>query len=228
MASRPQRGYEVGPHNGKPPMTAASTEIRHIVFDIGNVLISWEPERLYRRLIPDEAARRVFLAEVLTHEWNLEQDRGRSWADAEAEVLERYPQHADLIRAWRLHWHEMVPGAIEETVEILRALIASGYDVTALTNFAEDTFAEAQARFPYLTTFRGITVSGKVRLVKPDLAIYHHHVEAHDLDPAATLFFDDMPANIEAARAAGWNAERFVDPATMRADLEKWGVRLTA
>jgi HAD superfamily hydrolase (TIGR01509 family) len=202
------------------------TEIRHIVFDIGNVLIRWDPEILYRRLIPDDAERRRFLAEVLTHDWNLEQDRGRSWADAEAELIARHPSHEELIRAWRRHWHEMVPGPIDETVTILEKLIAAGYDVTALTNFAEDTFAEAQARFPYLTTFRGITVSGKVRLVKPDVAIYLHHAEEHGLDPRASLFFDDMPANIAAARAAGWNAEQFIDPATMRADLARWGVTI--
>jgi HAD superfamily hydrolase (TIGR01509 family) len=122
----------------------------------------------------------------------------------------------------------MVPGPIEESAAILEALIAEGYDVTALTNFAEDTFIEAQTRFPYLATFRGITVSGKIRLVKPDVAIYHHHAETLALDPAATLFFDDMPANIEAARAAGWNAERFIDPATMRADLARYGISVRA
>ena len=202
------------------------TEIRHIVFDIGNVLIRWDPERLYRRLIPDDAERAAFLAEVCTHDWNLEQDRGRSWAEAEAEAIALHPHRADHIRAWRLHWHEMVPGPIEDTAAILEALIAAGYDVTALTNFAEDTFLEAQARFPYLASFRGITVSGAIRLVKPDVAIYHHHVETLDLDPAATLFFDDMPANIAAARAAGWHAEQFIDPPTMRADLARYGITL--
>jgi len=199
-------------------------EIRHIVFDIGNVLIRWDPEILYSRLIPDEAERRRFLSEVCTHDWNLEQDRGRSWEDAEALAITSFPHHETWIRAWRQHWHEMVPGPIDETVEILDRLLAAGYDVTALTNFADDTFEEAVARFPYLGRFRGVTVSARVRLVKPDVAIYHHHAASHDLDPGSILFFDDMPANIEAARAAGWNAERFVDPATMRADLARYGV----
>lgn len=202
------------------------TEIRHIVFDIGNVLIRWDPERLYRRLIPDDAARQRFLAEVLTHDWNLEQDRGRDWAEAEAEAIARHPGQESLIRAWRLHWHEMVSGPIDETVAILAALIETGHDVTALTNFAADTFIEAQTRFPFLQSFRGITVSATVRLVKPDVAIYRHHAETLGLDPEATLFFDDVPANIAGARAAGWNAELFVDPATMRADLARWGVFL--
>lgn len=200
------------------------TEIRHIVFDIGNVLIRWDPEIVYSRLIPDPEARKRFFDDVGIHEWNLEQDRGRSWTDAEAAVIAEFPHHEANIRAWRRDWHEMVPGPIEESAAILEQLIETGHDVTALTNFADDTFAEAQARFPYLQSFRGITVSAKVKLVKPDLAIYHLHAESHGLDPAGILFFDDMPANIEAARAAGWNAERFVDPATMKADLKRYGV----
>lgn len=199
-------------------------EIRHIVFDIGNVLIRWEPERLYRRLIPDAAERAHFLAEVCSHEWNLEQDRGRAWEEAEALAIARFPDKAGWIRAFRGEWHEMVPGSIDGTVEMLNALIDGGRDVTALTNFADDTFAEALERFPYLARFRGVTVSARVRLVKPDIAIYRHHAGAFGLDPAATLFFDDSAANIAGARAAGWQAERFVDPATMRADLARHGI----
>lgn len=200
------------------------TEIRHIVFDIGNVLIRWQPELLYSRLIPDEAARKRFLSEVLTHDWNLEQDRGRSWEEAEALAIAANPGHEALIRAWRGNWHDMVPGPIDDTVVVLDELLAAGHDVTALTNFADDTFAEAVARFPFLAKFRGVTVSARIKLVKPDIAIYDHHAESFDLAPEATLFFDDMPVNIAAARQAGWNAEQFIDPATMRADLARHGI----
>jgi 2-haloacid dehalogenase len=200
--------------------------IRHIVFDIGNVLIRWDPENLYRRLIPDERERRAFLATVCTSDWNLEQDRGRTWPEAEAVLIAEYPEHEELIRGWRRHWHEMVPGEVEGTADILDSLLATGHDVTALTNFETDTFNETRARFPHLTTFRGVTVSALVRLVKPDVAIYRRHVEDFGLDPAATLFFDDNPANIEGARAAGWQAELFTDAATIRADLARYGINL--
>lgn len=200
------------------------SEIQHIVFDIGNVLLRWDPEIPFRRLIPDEAERQRFFTEVCTHDWNLEQDRGRSWPDAEADLIDRFPGHTTLIRAWRAHWHEMVPGSLEETTVILDQLISGGQDVTALTNFAEDTFVEAQERFPYLRQFRGVTVSGRVKLVKPDPDIYRLHADTFGLTPAATLFFDDTAVNVEAARAAGWKAERFVDAATMRADLARHGV----
>ncbi|ODT06104.1 MAG: 2-haloalkanoic acid dehalogenase [Kaistia sp. SCN 65-12] len=200
------------------------SEIRHIVFDIGNVLLRWEPEIPYRRLIPDEAARRRFLTEICTGDWNKEQDRGRSWPDAEAALIARFPGHAPLIRAFRANWHEMIPGSLDETPEILDALVAAGQDVTALTNFASDTFVEAVERFPYLRLFRGITVSGDIGLVKPDPEIYRLHAETFGLTPAATLFFDDTAANVDAARDAGWRAERFVDAATMRADLARHGI----
>ena len=200
------------------------SEIQHIVFDIGNVLLRWDPEIPFRRLIPDETQRRRFLAEICTPDWNVEQDRGRSWPDAEAELIGRFPGHTALIRAWRAHWHEMVPGSLEETTVILDQLFSSGQDVTALTNFAEDTFAEAQERFPYLRQFRGVTVSGRVKLVKPDPEIYRLHADTFGLTPAATLFFDDTAVNVEAARAAGWKAEHFINASTMRADLARHGV----
>jgi HAD superfamily hydrolase (TIGR01509 family) len=109
-------------------------------------------------------------------------------------------------------------------VEILEALIAQGRDVTALTNFNQDLFRVTQEAYPFLSTFRGITVSGEKRMVKPDPAIYAHHAEAFGLEPAATLFFDDSPPNIESARSAGWNAELFTDAGQMRADLARYGI----
>lgn len=203
------------------------TEIRHIVFDLGKVLIRWDPEAPYRRLIPDADERRRFLTEVVTHEWNLEQDRGRSWADAEAALIAKHPHHAELIRAFRANWWEMVPGQIDETVTILDQLIEGGADVTALTNWAPDTFMEAEARFAFLARFRGITVSGRVGLVKPDAAIYRHHAETFGLAAAATLFIDDNPANVAAARAIGWQAEQFVGAEQLAADLRRFGLLAT-
>ena len=200
------------------------TEIRHIVFDLGQVLIRWDPEAPYRRLIPDADERRRFLTEVVTHEWNLEQDRGRSWTDAEATLIAEHPHHAELIRAFRANWWEMVPGQIDETVTILDELIDGGADVTALTNWASDTFMEAEAKFAFLSRFRGITVSGRIGLVKPDAAIYRHHAETFGLAPAATLFIDDNPANVAAARALGWQAEQFVEAEQLAADLRRYGV----
>ena len=195
------------------------SEIRHIVFDIGRVLIHYDAELPFLRLIPDEAERRWFFENVCTSLWNIEQDRGRTWEEAEAELLAVHPDHAENIRNFRRHWHEMVPHAYDDSVAILREQIDAGRDVTMLTNFAADTFREAQEIYPFLKWSRGVTVSGDIRLIKPDPAIYAHHTREFGLDPAATLFIDDSEKNVAAAREFGWQAIHFEDPEQLREDL---------
>lgn len=198
--------------------------IDHIVFDLGRVVLRWEPELPYRQLIPDEAERRRFLTEVCNAEWLLRTDLGVSWAEAERDLIARFPADEAMIRAFRPHWHDMTPGTIAETIPILTGLLDGGHDVTALTNFASDTFDEISEREPVLKRFRGVTVSARARLAKPDLAIYRKHAADFRLVPSATLFFDDNPHNVEAARRAGWNAEVFTGAPQMRADLVRYGV----
>ncbi|WP_157014997.1 HAD family hydrolase [Mesorhizobium xinjiangense] len=199
-------------------------EIRHIVFDIGKVLIHYDPDLPYSRLIPDADERRWFFDNVCTHDWNIEQDRGRTWEEAEAELIASFPQQADNIRAFRRHWHEMVPHAYEDTVALMTGLIDAGHDVTMLTNFAADTFAEARQRYDFLNRPRGVTVSGEVGLIKPDRRIYERHADAFDLAPADTIFIDDSPHNVEGAKLAGWQAVHFTGAAKLREDLGSYGI----
>ncbi|HXV31748.1 MAG TPA: HAD family phosphatase [Sinorhizobium sp.] len=202
----------------------SSVDIRHIVFDIGKVLIHYDPHIPFRRIIPDEAERNWFFANICTNDWNLEQDRGRTWQEAEALLVRDHPEREEHIRAFRRHWHEMVPHAYAESVSLLESLIADGRDVTMLTNFASDTFREAQKMYPFLTLPRGVTVSGDIGLIKPDIAIYETHARTFGLEPAATIFIDDSMANVEAARAAGWHALHFTDPKTLKGELAAYGV----
>ena len=204
----------------------SSVEIRHIVFDIGKVLIHYDPHIPYARLIPDDAERNWFFTNVCTHNWNLEQDRGRAWEDAEALLIDMHPDRSEHIRAFRKCWHEMVSHAYVESVAILETLIADGRDVTMLTNFAADTFKETRKLFPFLDMPRGVTVSGEIGLIKPDLAIYERHRRDFDLSPGHTLFIDDAAANVEGARLAGWNAVQFTDPEKLKADLAAHGIAL--
>lgn len=201
--------------------------VKHIVFDIGQVLIYYDPEVPFKTIIPDDEERRWFFANVCTHDWNVEQDRGRKWADAEALLIEQYPEREDHIRAFRQNWHQMITHSIDGSVDILRSLIADGHDVTMLTNFASDTLREAWQRFPFLTESRGVTVSGDIGLIKPEKAIYDHHIAAFDLDPAATLFIDDSAKNVAGAKAAGWQSVQFTDPATLKSDLNALGIHLS-
>ena len=193
-----------------------ASAIGHVVFDIGKVLLHYDPELAYLALIPDAAERRHFLATICSPEWNLEQDRGRGWREAEAQLIARHPQHADAIRAFRRGWADMVPHACDDAVAVYEALIAHRIDVTLLTNFAADTFREARQRFPFLGRARGATVSGEVGVIKPDPAIYALHARSFGLEPARTLFIDDVQANVEAARDAGWQAIRFENARQMR------------
>lgn len=198
--------------------------VRHIVFDIGKVLIRYDPHRGLMDAIPDLAERDWFFGNVCTDAWNLEQDRGRPWADAEALLIADWPDQADRIRAFRANWSKMVHDRIPETVALFERLLDEGRDVTLLTNFAADTFVEARALFPFLNRPRGVTVSGEIGQIKPDPAIYARHQATFGLDPAATLFIDDNAANVAAAEASGWRAVQYVGHARLVADLTALGV----
>ena len=200
------------------------TEVRHIVFDIGRVLIHYDPNIPFSRLIPDAEERKWFFDNVCTHDWNIEQDRGRKWEEAEALLIAEHPDHAENIRNFRRYWHEMVPHAYDDSVAIMVGLIEKGHDVTMLTNFAADTLAEARLRFDFLDRPRGVTVSADIGQIKPDRAIYDHHVAAFGLEPGATLFIDDSQKNVDGAKAAGWQAVLFTDAKTLEMDLERFGI----
>lgn len=200
-----------------------SAKIDHIVFDIGKVLIHYDPTLPFRRLIPDDQERQQFFDTVCTHDWNLEQDRGRDWAEAEAELIKTFPGQEERIRSFRKFWPEMVPYAYDDSVAIFESLIDQGLDVTMLTNFAADTFVHARKLYPFLNRSRGITVSGEVKLIKPDVEIYRLHARTFGLEPSRTLFIDDTAANVEGARKAGWQAVQFFDAARLRADLADYG-----
>lgn len=201
------------------------TEIRHIVFDIGAVLIHYDPNIPFSRFIPDAEERKWFFDNVTTHDWNIEQDAGRTWADAEAEAIARHPKHAENIRNFRKYWHEMVSHPYQDSVDIMTGLIDAGHDVTMLTNFSDDTFKQAQEElFPFLNLPRGVTVSGRVKLIKPDPRIYDLHTKTFGLEPSATLFIDDNKANVKAAQDYGWNAVLFTGAEQLKRDLARYGV----
>lgn len=200
------------------------TEIKHIVFDIGKVLIHYDPNIPYTRLIPDEEKRRRFFEEICTNDWNLEQDRGRSWEDAEALLIADHPGEEENIRAFRKHWHEMVSHSYDDSVALMRRLIAAGHDVTMLTNFNSGTFAQARTIFPFLAEPRGVTVSGDIALIKPDKAIYDRHAADFGLDPASTVFIDDSQKNVDGAKAAGWQAIHFTSAEQLEKDLKALGL----
>ena len=197
-----------------------------VVFDLGGVLIDWDPRHLYRSLFDDEAEMERFLSEVTTQAWNYEQDRGRPFAEAIAELTREHPDQADLIEAYWRRWPETLGEPFHETVEILAALRATGMRLLALTNWSAETFPFAPPRYPFLGWFEAVIVSGEVELAKPDPAIFQLLVDRHGLEPARTVLIDDSVANVEAANALGFRAIRFTDAAALRRDLNAIGLLL--
>ncbi|HEX4569832.1 MAG TPA: HAD family phosphatase [Dongiaceae bacterium] len=196
------------------------------VFDVGNVLIRWDPRNLYRKLIADEAEREDFLARICSPEWNLEMDRGRAFAEGVAERVALFPQHEALIRAFDERWLETLDGAVEEAVAILEELRAAGVKTYAITNFSREKFALTRTRYPFLDSFEGIIVSAHEHLLKPDPRIYALLCERHGLAPADCIFIDDNLANVEGARAFGMQGHHFKTAAGLRADLRQQGLPL--
>ncbi len=197
---------------------------RPVIFDLGGVLIDWDPRHLYRKLFADEAAMEAFLTDVCTPEWNLRQDEGRPFAEGVAELVARHPEHREMIEAYHARWREMLAGALEDTVAILAELNARGQPLYALSNWSAETFPHARERFDFLGWFRGLVISGEEGVGKPSPAIFHLLFQRYSIDPAEAVFIDDVPANVTAARAVGLEALRFTSAGALRVDLGRLGV----
>ena len=193
-------------------------ELSAVVFDLGGVLIDWNPDYLYRRLISDQTERLSFLESVCTAEWNHSMDAGRSVREAVAALAEEIPEKADLINAWWERWPEMLGGHFEQTLDIAGDLSDRGLPIYALTNWAADTWPFAVERFSFLSTlFVGILVSGRESMAKPDPAIFRLLIQRYGLDPKRTAFIDDSEANIEAAAKLGFQVHLYTGPVRLEA-----------
>ena len=196
-----------------------------VLFDLGAVLIDWNPRYLYRPLFgSDEAAMERFLAEIVPPEWNHQIDAGKPFADAIAERIRDHPEHAELIALWKDDWTKMLREPIDESVAILGELRQRGHRLYALTNWSAETFPLARAKFGFLDWFEDIVVSGEVKLVKPDPRIFALTIGRCRLDPARTIFIDDNPRNVEAGRNAGLHALHFTGPKPLRTELVRLGL----
>ena len=197
--------------------------LRAVVFDLGGVLIHWDPRLLYRKLLPSEDAVEHFLAAVCPAEWSERLDAGLPLAAGIAERVERFPHHEPLIRAYAERFGEMMlpmPG----TIALLHELVARRVPLFALSNWSADTFERTRSLFPFLSAFDGLVISGRIGLAKPDPRIFAHLLEAHALEAGETLFVDDRAYNVEAAGALGLEAVLFEGPALLRAALVQRGL----
>jgi len=203
------------------------TKIDTVVFDLGGVLIDWNPRYLYRKIFKTEEEIEWFIANICTYEWNDHQDAGRSFAEATDELLKKFPQpeHEEPIRAWYGRFPETISGAIQPTVDVLAQIKKkNAHRLYALTNWSAESFPWAKDNFEFLHWFEGIVVSGEEKTRKPFPEFYNILFSRYNIDPARAVFIDDNLKNIKGANEVGLNTIHFTSAAELEKDLKKLGV----
>jgi HAD superfamily hydrolase (TIGR01509 family) len=195
-----------------------------VIWDIGNVIVRWDPRTLYEKSIPDAALRERFLASVCTMDWHLRHDLGVTFAENRAPLIEQYPQFTEEILDWERRWDEMFSGPIPETEAAIEALAARGIPQFGLSNMSHEVFFGITRKSPAFRHLKDIVISAETAIMKPDPRIYAQACKRFGLKPAQALFIDDSEANIEAARVLGFQVHRFGDPAALRPALEAAGL----
>jgi 2-haloacid dehalogenase len=203
------------------------TPVTAVVFDLGGVVLDWNPRHLYRRVLPDDDAVEQFLNAVCTLEWHAQHDYGRPMAETIPQLSAEHPEHASTIAIWRERYVEMVAGYIDGMPAVLSELQAVGIPLYALTNMPAEVVPELRAAFPLVDMFEGMIVSGEELVMKPDPEIYHRLATRFDLEPNATVFVDDMPVNVDAAWELGFRAVRFESADALRSTLANWGLSIS-
>jgi len=200
---------------------------KNIVFDLGGVLVDWNPDYVYRQIFNnDEKKMRWFYQNICTPDWNEEQDAGRTLAEGTELLVKKFPEHAENIRSYYGRWEEMLGGPIEGTVEILRKLKQNnGLSLYALTNWSHETFPIALKRYEFLHWFDGRLVSGEERTRKPFKKIYELLIKRFDLDPTISIYTDDNPRNLLPAADLGFHTIHFQSPPQFGEELRKAGIK---
>ena len=193
---------------------------RVAIFDLGGVVVDWNPRYLYRKLFNgNETAMEDFLATVCTPSWNEQQDAGRSFADGCDSLRRLHPDKAELIDAWFQRYDEMLGGEIPGTVEVLRELRSRKVPIYALSNWSAETFPIAVNRFECLRWFHGVLLSGEAKVLKPDRRIFEIFLHTFRIEPSRAVYIDDRRENVEAAMELGMRGIVFRDSRTLRAEL---------
>lgn len=193
--------------------------MRTAIFDVGGVLIDWDPRHLYRKVFDDPDEMEWFLAEVCTWEWHHRHDAGVPFAESIPALSQAFPEHAHLIEMWETRYLEMVPGEIPGTADVVRDLHAAGDRLLVLSNMPSEVWPALIERFDWFSLFEGWVVSGHERVVKPDPAIYRVLIDRFGVDPATSVFVDDREENVEAAIALGFEGVLFTDAESLRTSL---------
>ena len=204
------------------------TEIKNMIFDLGGVLIDWNPEYVYLDVFNgDREKMKWFFDEICTMDWNENQDAGYPLEKATEERVKLFPEYEEWIRIYYSRWEEMLGNQIDGTVAILKQLIDNpNYKVVALTNWSAETFPVALERFDFLHWFEGIVVSGTEKMRKPFNEIYELTLNRFNIEAAQSLFIDDNARNIEAAKKMGINTIRFNNPTQLKSELKSLNIEV--
>jgi len=200
--------------------------ITSVVFDIGGVLIDWNPRHLFRKVFDNEEEMEWFLSNICTYEWNVQQDGGKLFSMATAELSAKYPEYSDKIGIYYDRWTEMLNGEIEGTVKLFRELKSIGMPLYALSNWSHEGFPVAYERYDFMKEFDGLVISGYEKLLKPDHAIYRVLIDRYIINPAESVYIDDIKPNADAATELGFYAIHFQSPDQLRQELKSIGLNL--
>jgi len=196
-----------------------------IIFDLGAVLIDWNPDYLYKKLIANDQERKWFLENICTPDWNEEQDSGRPLKEATEMLIEKYPGQETMIRAYYERWEEMLNGPIEGTLEIFKLLKEKNVmQLIALTNWSSETFPIALVKYNFLHWFHGRVVSGEEKTRKPFKGIYETLIKRYSVIPSEAIFVDDNKRNLIPAEELGITALHFTSPERLQKDLLSLGI----
>ncbi|HYF32412.1 MAG TPA: HAD family phosphatase [Chitinophagaceae bacterium] len=197
-------------------------KIDTIVFDLGGVLVDWNPDYVYRTIFEDDEKMRWFYNNICTPDWNEEQDAGRPLKEATEQLVTKFPEHEQNIRAYYGRWEEMLGGPITGSVELLRELKDSKrFKLYALTNWSHETFPVALQKYEFLHWFDGRLVSGEEKTRKPFLKIYELLIERFGIDPTTAVYIDDNKRNLEPAAQLGFATIHFKSPEQLREELDR-------
>lgn len=199
-------------------------QITAVVFDLGGVLLDWDPRHLYRRLFADRNEMEDFLARICTPDWHRAHDLGEDVIQSCRRLARQHPGHRDMIMAWVDPGDEMAAGQIDGAVDVLADLKARGVRCLVLSNMEPATFAARLDRFPFMNWFDGYVISGLEGVAKPDPRIFQLLLRRYRLAPEATVFIDDSPANVRAARGQGMAAVRYTSASELRSQLRSLGL----
>ena len=192
------------------------------LFDLGGVFFDWDPNHFFKDIFDTAEERKYFLTEICSDEWNVKQDAGRTTAEAESDIIPKFPHYTKEIQMYYKNHRKMIRGTYDLSIKVLENLKKLNYECYVLSNWSAETFEGMIDDYPFLKLFEGLLISGEEKLMKPDAAIYELAIKRFNLIPKETVFIDDKIENINAARVLDLNIIHLVNPTNIESEINKF------